>query len=210
MSVGILGSREPSDSAVLRKWEKMLHLLVRRNLNRLGHMYDYEDLLNHARLALWRAHRTFDPSGGAGFQTYSWSVIVHAFNALHKGASSKKRRDMVRSFSIEAEQEDSNFQLRSPSKPADAAISASEDARAVRAALECLGDRERRVVLSRLYEDKTLLEIGGEMGVTRERVRQLEKKALTQLEFSLRRDFPDAKKVAKLSLKIPKGRRPAA
>ena len=47
--------------------------------------------------------------------------------------------------------------------------------------LSKLEDRERLVIVGRLIEDKTLEEIGKDMGVTRERIRQLEKKALRKI-----------------------------
>ncbi len=188
----------------------MLHLLTRRNLGRLGFFYDYDDLLNHARLALWRAHQTFDPGAGTNFQTYLWACITHAFNALHKGVSTKGRRDRIKSFSLESEMEDSHFQLPSSSRTAEACMMDVEESVAVRDAIQALDPRDRHVLISRLYEDRTLIDIGAEMGVCRERIRQIEKKALTQIEFSLRRRFPGSKKASKLSLNIPKGRRPAA
>jgi len=51
---------------------------------------------------------------------------------------------------------------------------------AVRAALDCIGEREKTVFLQRL-EGKTLEEIGKELNLTRERVRQLEARAFRRL-----------------------------
>jgi RNA polymerase primary sigma factor len=57
----------------------------------------------------------------------------------------------------------------------------------VRDALDSLGERERRVLVLRFgIEDgrtRTLEEVGKALGVTRERVRQIESKALQQLRY---------------------------
>jgi RNA polymerase primary sigma factor len=57
----------------------------------------------------------------------------------------------------------------------------------VRDALDSLGERERRVLVLRFGIDdgrtRTLEEVGKALGVTRERVRQIESKALQQLRY---------------------------
>jgi RNA polymerase sigma-32 factor len=62
-------------------------------------------------------------------------------------------------------------------------------ARSVGAAIEKLTDKERYIVEQRFMEDppKTLNEIGEEFGITRERVRQLEARALEKI----RRELPE-------------------
>ncbi len=75
--------------------------------------------------------------------------------------------------------------------PADTAVAAA-DARFVREALEGLGERERRILTLRFGfegETRTLEEIAQELGITRERVRQLECEALARLGKGPLRDF---------------------
>jgi RNA polymerase sigma-32 factor len=59
---------------------------------------------------------------------------------------------------------------------------------AVRAALRDLSDREKLIVRDRLMADepRTLQDLGVEMGVSKERVRQLEQRTLTKLRQRLR------------------------
>ncbi len=56
-------------------------------------------------------------------------------------------------------------------------------------ALEALPDRERRIVLRRHLDDAplTLTELGAEMGISKERVRQLEERALARMRDSVGR-----------------------
>jgi RNA polymerase primary sigma factor len=68
--------------------------------------------------------------------------------------------------------------------PYDAVIREMENAR-LREAIEGMPDRERRVLVRRYglddREPATLTELGGELGLTRERVRQLQRNAERQL-----------------------------
>lgn len=57
-------------------------------------------------------------------------------------------------------------------------------------ALSVLSERELSVILNRYYEVKTLETIGQEMGITRERVRQIESKAIHKLRHRTLRE-PD-------------------
>ena len=71
--------------------------------------------------------------------------------------------------------------------PQDAAVDALRGM-AVRTALDKLPERERRIVELRFGfdgEPLSLEAIGRELGVTRERIRQLEREALARLEFEL-------------------------
>lgn len=56
-------------------------------------------------------------------------------------------------------------------------------------ALSCLSTRERAIVTSRFYEDMTLKETGKYNNVTRERIRQIEIKALKKMRRMVRKEF---------------------
>ena len=53
---------------------------------------------------------------------------------------------------------------------------------ALREALETLGSREKRIIKMRFYENKTQMEIAGEIGISQAQVSRLEKGALTKLK----------------------------
>jgi RNA polymerase sigma factor (sigma-70 family) len=183
-SVGVHGLRDPGHAELFKKWDKLIHLMVRKNMFRLSFWFDYDELLNHAREALWRAHKTFDPDdpSGANFQTYSRRIMVNEFNALHHYAKAKMRRDKIRSFSLD----DEEVFLKSPHLPADLQIISDQDAAVVQAAIATLSDRERRIIMSVFGREKTLDDIGTELGVTRERIRQIKNKAVAKIARHVR------------------------
>lgn len=60
-----------------------------------------------------------------------------------------------------------------------------------------LTDREKYVISKRFMSDErmTLTEIGKKFGLTKERIRQIEKKALEKLKSNLRETFPEAQEL---------------
>lgn len=56
-------------------------------------------------------------------------------------------------------------------------------------ALESLTEREQDVLRKRYKENKTLDEIGNEFGLTRERIRQIEKRSIAKLRHPSRKNF---------------------
>ena len=76
----------------------------------------------------------------------------------------------------------------SPEDEADAHESAERSRLAVRGALRELSEREKLIVRARLMSDdpRTLQDLGDELGVSKERVRQLEQRTLTKLRQRLR------------------------
>jgi RNA polymerase primary sigma factor len=56
----------------------------------------------------------------------------------------------------------------------------------VRQAIRMMPPREAKVIYGRFFKDQTLEQIGDQMGVTRERIRQIEAKALITLREYLK------------------------
>jgi RNA polymerase sigma factor for flagellar operon FliA len=88
-----------------------------------------------------------------------------------------------------------------PERP-DHAYERTEVQQRVRAAIETLPPRERRVICLYYYEEVTMKEIGAELGVNESRVSQLHARALRRLREALGTDLAPAAAVATLRTAI--------
>ena len=59
------------------------------------------------------------------------------------------------------------------------------DAEAVSRAIQTLDEREQKVITGRFFEDKTLDELASDFGISRERIRQIEVRAMRKLKQPL-------------------------
>ena len=81
-------------------------------------------------------------------------------------------------------------------EPIPDAVDASIARQRVRAAMRCLPDRTLGIIYRRYWHEETLEEIGKDLGVTRERVRQIEADAINKLRREMRRYERDYKEAA--------------
>lgn len=68
-----------------------------------------------------------------------------------------------------------------------------ESAELVKKALPSLKPREEQVLIARFFEDKTFDETAERFNASRERIRQIEAKALRKLKKHFRKEFPEMK-----------------
>lgn len=140
----------------------------------------FDELVSEGSVALLRAVEKFDYSRGNRFSTYATRSIRN--NLFHLVIDRQRARNTVSLADDEL--------LRAATD--DRAIPAVTEKRlgaakaAIRFLLERLDAQERKVIVSRFglatdAASKTLKEIAGEMGISRERVRQIEGRALRTL-----------------------------
>jgi RNA polymerase sigma factor (sigma-70 family) len=154
----------------MERHEGLIHAFIRRQG---GGEISYEEALQAGRMGLWRALRGYDPARGAAFSTYAWVAICRQIQQREK----------------ELKRERGSWQGELPALQAAPDPEMRVEQKLIEESLfELVGrlpQRLQRVIVHRygLGEQGkwTLREIGAELEVTRERVRQLQQEALAWL-----------------------------
>jgi RNA polymerase primary sigma factor/RNA polymerase sigma factor len=160
-----------------------LRLVVSIAKRHVGATDDFFQLVSDGNMSLIRAVEKFDYARGNKFSTYaSWAIMKNFARTIPEEF---KHRDRFRTS-------------------ADEMFSATEDARSdqyeqetaqrlrkqqIVKILSRLDEREQKIIISRFgldhrHEPQTLKQVGAEMGVTKERIRQIEARALNKLRMA--------------------------
>ena len=156
-----------------------LRLVVSIAKKHLGWSSDFFHVVSDGNMSLMRAVEKFDISRGTRFSTYAtWAIVKNYARSIPEQRSGKPRQ-------VTGQEE----LLHAAPDHRDEPASQSDQKRVremIASGLETLDKREREVVKSHfgLGADGvhlTLEQIGERFGVTKERIRQIERRALTRL-----------------------------
>ena len=141
---------------------------------------DFFQLVSDGNMSLIRAVEKFDYSRGNKFSTYASWAIMKNFARTIPGEFRQKDRFRPTSEELFLSKEDQRTDQR-----ALESLQLQREQR-VSQILDNLDDREQKIIISRFgldyrHEPQTLKEVGEELGVTKERIRQIEARALSKL-----------------------------
>lgn len=158
-----------------------------------------DDVAQEGRLGALRAAREFDPTRGTKFLTYAFYWIRHyMLESLATGAvviPRRERESMLKAsglpfvLSTDAPMPgwDKDFGSTLPADPAPEPDQLLDSAKAkLRKAVASLNDQDREVLTRRYFGGETLEEIATSWGRTRQRVSQIEARALRRVRLALK------------------------
>ena len=154
---------------------------------------NFFELVSDGNMSLIRAAEKFDFSRGNKFSTYaSWAIMKNFARTI---PDEFKRRDRYRTS------HDEMFTTAEDDRTSEYLEESAQQLREMQIGkiLSRLDDREQEIIISRFgldhsQEPQTLKEVGAKMGVTKERIRQIEARALNKLRLAVqeeRIDSPD-------------------
>ncbi len=152
---------------------------------------DFEEMVSEGNLALLRSVDRFDCSRGYRFSSYACSAIIRGIQRMRHKINQHHRRFP---FEFDEALEPSRWQeLQRGELHDDTADTLREIIAENRAAL----DEAERIVLSERFclsdpdrqKGMTLIQLGLLLGMTKERIRQIQKTALRKLRRALERDL---------------------
>jgi RNA polymerase primary sigma factor/RNA polymerase sigma factor len=157
-----------------------LRLVVSIAKRRVSPGDSFFDLVSDGNMSLIRAVEKFDYARGNKFSTYaSWAIMKNYARSI---PDEHKHRDRFRAADMEllqsaADRRSDELQER---------MAANDRLAQVGKFLDRLDSREQTIIIRRYgldhqHEPQTLKEVGSALGVTKERVRQIEAKALEKL-----------------------------
>jgi RNA polymerase primary sigma factor len=169
-----------------------LRLVVSIAKRHVGPVENFFELVSDGNMSLMRAVEKFDYARGFKFSTYaSWAIMKNFARTI---PDEHRHRDRYRTSHGEmfgATEDVRSDQFEQESSQVQREVQ-------VEKILERLDEREQKIIIRRFglqrgQEPLTLKQVGAELGVTKERIRQIEARALSKLRKAVeeeRIDFP--------------------
>ena len=157
-----------------------LRLVVSIAKRHVGIAENFFELVSDGNMSLMRAVEKFDYSRGNKFSTYaSWAIMKNYARTIPDEHRLRDRFRTSQSEMFTATEDDRSDQFEQETTQLQREFQVGK-------ILEGLDEREQRIIIRRFglergHEPLTLKQVGAEMGVTKERIRQIEARAISKL-----------------------------
>ncbi len=169
-----------------------LRLVVSIAKRHMGPAENFFELVSDGNMSLMRAAEKFDFARGNKFSTYaSWAIMKNFARTIPNEHRYHDRfhTSVAEIFTSAEDNRTDQFEQESAQLLREAQV---------RRILDRLDEREQKIVIQRFglkrgQEPHTLKEVGAELGVTKERIRQIEARAISKLRKAVEEekiDFP--------------------
>ena len=156
-----------------------LRLVVSIAKRHVGPTQNFFELVSDGNMSLMRAVEKFDYSRGNKFSTYaSWAIMKNFARTIpdeHR-LHDRFRTSHDEMFVATEDRRSDQFEQEGAQAQREAKVAKM---------LECLDEREQKIIMRRFGlrhgQELTLKQVGAELGVTKERIRQIEARALSKL-----------------------------
>lgn len=187
-----MGLTRTQESDIIKKHSGLARHLAAKFA---GHGHDVDDLHQEALIALLKAARNWSETGGASLETvaakYIRNHLCNVIGVVRRGSRVEgpkvvglQRSPVSESLDATRGGDDGptlHDTIASSDPTPDVLVMRKQSLRRAQAAFAGLTEREAKVVVDHVLLDKPLRQMGVELGVSAERVRQIEVGALDTL-----------------------------
>lgn len=153
--------------------------IVIKNIKKFNNNRHYEDIIAESYYLVAKSVDYFDWTRGFKFCTYaSWTLK----RTLYRNVKEMTKDD----YFVSTDEIGADAEFTNVDQSYDQEIKYRQMADFLNGILQECNDRDRMILKSRFFEEKTLNVVGKEMGITKERVRQIESRALERIRAKLK------------------------
>jgi len=174
----------PQQKALVEQYLELPYWVIKTYFNFHPDHRDYGFFEHYAIRGLLKAAKKYDPQRGVQFNTFAVNVIRNNLFTLAKKYRKKFQADSLINRLVDTSQ---IFRGRTEKHNYIAELERKLDSESIKPKIEkalntVLTEREKYIVVQNvLLENKNSTELARELGVTKERIRQIREKALSKL-----------------------------
>lgn len=169
------------DDPRMTEFAALVKSMAFRFKHRVNGRYTFDELVQIGYIALWKAIERHDASKGMKFGVWAHRLVGQAFRQVAKRMHVTSRFPWQMMMPIDSEDGRGEEVIEGENADPGDAIDHYRECEELREAILALNDRQRLVLDRRYSLEQTNAEIAADLGISRQRVHEIEKNALRLL-----------------------------